>query len=284
MGGFHLEGIMMRKRLFVAALGVATMAAGLVASPAAADDAEPGTRHSHAFEWRLKPAYQQWTTDNGATWVNSRPLNYDGGTIEYSNDGGSTYTATEAQYNAGEAGTDMGNGPGSGTFRYRQPHEFRNVALGEVEWSINGGTTWTGPGDAVPSSFDITTVEYSNDSGATWTATEAQYNTGEAGADSGDGPDAGTFRSRYAHQRRQTYVCVTEDGAEVLPEMVVTEDSGQAIPAPTGGCALYHSGPYPTNVADGTQPPGDWCVSGVSTLICRGQEYTFNEAKRRLGF
>lgn len=269
------------KRLFAAGLGVATMAVGLVVSPAAAHDASPGTRHSHALEWRLKPAYRQWTTDDGRTWVNSRPSNYNGGLIEYSNDGGSTWTATEAQYNAGEA-TESTTGPGSGTFRYRQPHEFRHVKAGEIQWSINGGATWTGPGDGRPSAFDITMVEYSSNGGFTWLATEAQYNAGEA--TEGNGPDAGTFRIRYQHQRRQTYVCVSEDGAEVLHERVVTEDKGRAVPAPTSGCALWHSTPYHTNVADGTQPPGAWCVSGAGTVICQGEGYTFNKAKTRLGF
>ena len=272
------------RRLFVAGLGVATMAVGLVVGPVAAHDASSGTRHSHPLEWRLKPAYIQWTTDNGATWVNSRPAGYDSGTDEWSNDGGVTWTATQAQYDAGEAGADSGNGPSAGMFRYRQPHDSRQVFVGEAGWSLNGGASWSGPGDREPAGFNLATaIQYSSDSGATWSATQAQYDAGEAGTDNGDGPDAGTFRSRYPHQRRQTYICTTEDG-EVLYEEVVTEDGGQAISRPSASCALLHSSPYGTNVADGTQPPGDWCVSGVGAIICRGDGYTFNEAKTRLGF
>lgn len=274
----------MCRRLFVAALGVATMAVGLVVGPVAAHDASSGTSHSHAWEWRLKPGYTQWTTDNSDTWVNSRPAGFSTGTDEWSNDGGVTWTATQAQYDAGEAGADSGDGPTTGTFRYRQPHDFRWVVIGEAEWSLNGGASWTGPGDREPGVFNLATaIQYSSDGGATWSATQAAYDAGEAGADSGDGPSAGTFRSRYPHQRRQTYICVTEDG-ELLREEVVTEDGGQAITGPSASCAIWHSSPYRTNVVDDTQPPGDWCVGGTSTIICRGEGYTFNEAKRRLGF
>ena len=271
------------RRLFVAGLGVATMAVGLGVGPVAAHDASSGNPHRH-LEWRLKPVYRQYTTDNGATWVDSRPAGFSTGTDEWSNDGGVTWTATQAQYDAGEAGADAGNGPTTGTFRYRQPHDFRDINLGEAEYSLNGGASWTGPGDREPGVFNLATaIQYSSDGGVTWSATQAQYDAGEAGSDSGDGPDAGTFRSRYPHQRRQTYICATEDG-EVLSEEVVTEDGGQAISGPSAACAIRTAEPHRTNVTDYTQPPGDWCVSGAGAIICRGDGYTFNEAKTRLGF
>ena len=270
------------RRLFIAGLGVATMAVGLVVGPVAAHDASSGTRHSHPLEWRLKPAYGQWTTDATVTWVNSRPSGFDLTTREYSNDGGVTYTATQADYDAGDAGTDSSDGPYAGMFQYREPHDFRQVVEGEIRYSTDGGATWTGLGDSNPVPFNLATVQYSSDGGATWSATQAQYDAGEAGTDSSDGPDAGTFRFRYPHQRRQTYICATED--EVLSEEVVTEDGGQAITRPSSSCTALHSSPYGTNVADYNQPPGDWCVSGAGAIICRGEGYTFNEAKTRLGF
>ena len=151
------------RRLVVAGLGVATMAVGLVVGPVAAHDASSGNPHRH-LEWRLKPAYTQYTTDNGATWVNSRPAGWSTATDEWSNDGGVTWMATQAQYNAGEAGTDMGNGPSAGMFRYRQPHDSRQIVLGEAEWSLNGGDSWSGPGDREPSGFNLATaIQYSSD-------------------------------------------------------------------------------------------------------------------------
>ena len=59
---------------------------------------------------------------------------------EWSSDSGSTWTATEADYTAGEAGTDSSDGATAGMFRAR--------------WSKDGGVTWT--------------------------ATEAEYTAGEA--------------------------------------------------------------------------------------------------------
>ena len=182
-------------RLLVAALSVAALVAGLVATPAAA---------THAGEWVLKPSFQQWTTDNGATWA-----------------------------------------------------------------------------DQVPAGFDGNTQEWSSDSGVTWTATQAQYNTGEAGTDSNDGHDAGQFRYRRPHQLRRTWVCL---GAE----SVFTDIGGlfSAVDiARIQPCLGQHSGrTFTTNVDDGIEPPGDWCVVGASAIICRGEGYTYREARRELRF
>ena len=79
------------RRLLVAALSAA-LVAGLVATPAAA---------THAGEWVLKPSFQQWTTDNGATWADQQPPGFDTNTVEWSSDSGVTWTATQAEYTAG---------------------------------------------------------------------------------------------------------------------------------------------------------------------------------------
>ena len=197
------------KRLLVAALSVAALAAGLVATPAAA---------THAGEWVLKPSFLQWTTDNSATWVNQRPAGFDANTVEYSSDSGATWTATQADYLAGEAGTDSSDGGNAGQFRLREPHTRRDIAEGDPRWSTDAGDTWTDQGGSEPSGFSFGTVQWSSDSGATWTATQAQYNTGEAGTDSNDGPDAGQFRSRFPYQRQRTWVCSGVESVELPPE------------------------------------------------------------------
>ena len=266
------------KRLLVAALSVAALVAGLVATPAAATPAAPGSSHSHPGEWSQKSVFDRWTTDGGATWVTEEPADFDPTTLEYSSDSGVTWTATQADYNTGEAGTDSNDGPTAGQFRFREPHTKQSIIQGDPKWSIDAGATWTVTGDTVPSGFDFTTEEWSSDSGASWGATEAAYDTGEAGTDSNDGPDAGQFRYRQPHQRQRTWVCLGE-------ESVFTEIGGPLpLSGPTEPCVKLHRGPHNTNVDDGTEPPGDWCAVGASAIICRGDGYTYHEARRQLGF
>ena len=258
------------RRLLVAALSAA-LVAGLVATPAAA---------THAGEWVLKPSFTQWTTDAGATWVDQTPPGFDGNTQEYSSDSGVTWTATQADYTAGETSTDSSDGPNMGQFRNREPHYVRVIAEGDPRWSTDTGATWTDQGGSEPASFDLTTVEFSSDSGATWTATEAQYIDGETGTDSGDGPNAGQFRFRRPHQRQRTWVC---SGVEsVFTEIITNPLIGFQITQP---CLAQHVGrTFTTNVDDGIEPPGDWCVVGASAIICRGEGYTYREARRELRF
>ena len=260
------------KRLLVAALSVAALAAGLVATPAAA---------THAGEWVLKPTFRQWTTDLGATWVNQEPDGFDVNAVEYSSDSGVTWTASASDYVTGDAGTDGGDGPNAGQFRSREPHTSRIIAEGDPRWSTDGGGTWTDQGGSEPAGFSFGTVQWSSDSGATWTATQAQYLTGESGTDSDDGPDAGQFRSRFPYQRQRTWVCsgvesVFTDVSEALLASDITEP-----------CLAQHdqsTRTFTTNVDDGIEPPGDWCVVGASAIICRGEGYTYREARRQLGF
>ena len=179
-------------------------------------------------------------------------------------------------------------------------------------WSTDNGVTWV---DQEPPGFDSNTAEYSSDSGATWTATEAAYLAGESGTDGNDGGNAGQFRYREPHtsrriaegdprysidggatwtdqgaavpsifdlseatdQRRRTWVCLGE-------ETVFTE-TDVGFTAPDQPCAGLHiTPPYSTNVDDGVEPPGDWCVVGASAIICRGEGYTYREARRELRF
>ena len=258
------------RRLLVAALSVAVLVAGLVATPAAA---------THAGEWVLKPSFDQWSTDFGATWVTQEPSGFDTSTFEFSSDSGTTWTATQAEYTTGESGTDSDDGPNAGQFRYREPHLTRDIAEGDPRWSTDAGDTWTDQGGSEPSGFSFGTVEYSSDSGSTWTASQADYTTGDAGTDGGDGPDEGQFRSRRPHQRQRTWVC---SGVES-----VFTDVGEALLASeiAEPCLAQHAGrTFTTNVDDGIEPPGDWCVVGASAIICRGEGYTYREARRQLGF
>ena len=259
------------KRLLVAALSVAALVAGLVATPAAA---------THAREWVLKPSFTQWTTDNEATWVNQEPTGFDINTVEYSSDSGVTWTASSADYLTGEAGTDSGDGGNAGQFRLREPHDLRIIAEGDARWSTDAGGTWTDQGAAEPAGFNFGTQQWSNDSGSTWTASYLAYVVGEAGTDSGDGPDAGQFRQRDPHQRQRTWVC---SGVE----SVFTDIGGPLLAADiTQPClGAQHVGrTFTTNVDDGIEPPGDWCVVGASAIICRGEGYTYREARRELRF
>ena len=260
------------RRLLVAALSVAVLVAGLVATPAAA---------THAGEWVLKPSFTQWSTDLGATWVNQEPPGWDSNTVEYSSDSGATWTASQADYTTGDAGTDGGDGPTAGQFRSREPHGNRAVSEGDPRWSTDAGATWTDQGGSEPSGFSFGTVEYSSDSGATWTASSADYVTGDAGTDGGDGPDAGQFRSRRPHQRQRTWVC---SGVESVFTDIGDPLLASDIAEP---CLAQHdqsTRTFTTNVDDGIVPSGDWCVVGASAIICRGEGYTYREARRELRF
>ena len=260
------------KRLLVAALSVAVLVAGLVATPAAA---------THAGEWVLKPSFIGFTTDNGVTFVTPAPADYDSNTVEYSSDSGVTWTATQADYTTGDAGTDGGDGGNAGQFRSREPHWSKSIAEGDPRWSTDAGGTWTDQGGSEPAGFSFGTVQWSSDSGATWTATQLQYLGGEGGTDSGDGPDAGQFRRRLPYQRQRTWVCsgvesVFTDVSEALLASDITEP-----------CLAQHdqsTRTFTTNVDDGIVPSGDWCVVGASAIICRGEGYTYREARRQLGF
>ena len=260
------------KRLLVAALSVAVLVAGLVATPAAA---------THAGEWVVKPAFTQWSTDAGTTWVTQEPAGFDHTTLEFSDDSGVTWTITQAQYITGDAATDSGDGGDAGQFRARELHLLRNIAEGDPRWSTDAGGAWTGRGGSEPAGFSFGTVEYSSDSGSSWTASQADYTAGESGTDSGDGPDAGQFRERRPHQRQRTWVCsgqesVFTDVSEALLASDITEP-----------CLAQHdqsTRTFTTNVDDGIVPSGDWCVVGASAIICRGEGYTYREARRQLGF
>ena len=259
------------KRLLVAALSVAALVAGLVATPAAA---------THAGEWVLKPAFTQWSTDVGVTWVNQEPSGFDVNTEEYSSDSGATWTASGADYTAGDAGTDSNDGPNMGVFRLRNPHTLRNIAEGDPRWSTDEGGTWTDQGGSQPAGFTFGVPQWSSDSGATWTATQTQYLNGETGTDSDDGPDAGQFRRRYPNLQRRTWVC---SGVE----SVFTETENQLASDIAEPCLAQHdqsTRTFTTNVDDGIVPSGDWCVVGASAIICRGEGYTYREARRQLGF
>ena len=261
------------KRLLVAALSVAALGAGLVATPAAA---------THAGEWVLKPTFIQYTTDLGTTWVNQEPADYDPNTVEYSSDSGATWTATEAAYLAGETSTDSNDGGNAGQFRLREPHTQREIVEGDPRWSTDAGGTWTDQGGSEPAGFTFGTVQWSSDSGATWTATQAQYLTGDAGTDGGDGGDAGQFRRRLPYQRQRTWVCSGVESVFTEREELRADDIADIQP-----CLAQHdqsTRTFTTNVDDGIVPSGDWCVVGASAIICRGEGYTYREARRQLGF
>ena len=261
------------KRLLVAALSVAVLVAGLVATPAAA---------THAGEWVLKPVFRQWSTDLGATWVTEPPDGFDGNTVEYSSDSGATWTATGADYHAGETSTDSNDGGDAGQFRLREPHIARDIVEGDPRWTTDAGGTWTDQGGSEPAGFTFGTVQWSSDSGATWTATQAQYLTGESGTDSNDGENTGQFRRRLPYLRQRTWVCSGVESVFTEREELSADDIADIQP-----CLAQHdqsARTFTTNVDDGIVPSGDWCVVGASAIICRGEGYTYREARRQLGF
>ena len=234
---------------------------------------------------------------------------------EFSNDGGLTWTATLAEYIAGEyhdAGGDNGDGPHAGTFRRRNS--------GLAFFSNDGGLTWSalrsdyviGEADAGGDNGDgpnagtfrarSTWLEYSFDGGSTWTewsptphtnSLNPQYLAGEAdaGGDNGDGPNAGTFRFRISTKPLLEVTCliITRDpgvpGGQTYPsERGTSWPSLQSFP-----CSPKSTQTYTWNVDDGIEPTGDWCVTGRAladgrSMICRGEGYTYREARRELGF
>lgn len=121
-------------------------------------------------------------------------------------------------------------------------------------------------------------LQWSADGGVFWDATESVYNTGEAGADGGNGPDAGTYR------RRQVFLC---DGGYTSPVPRPAPDQmneGEAASPDDLNCIVMHHVPFAHNVDDGTEPEGDWCASGAAQIICRGGGYSYAEAREALGF
>ena len=245
------------KRVLVAVLGAAALTAGLVAPAAADPERTGGQRHSHEEPWRLKPQFTQYTTDGGTTWVNEEPPGFSPTGTQYSDDGGMTWTATQAEYTAGEAGTDMSDGANAGMFRRRfVSHSTRNVWPGHTRWSLDAGATWTQIGEQTsPSGWDFTNA---------------------------------------GHWRQRIFVCIDVGGVgEAIPEsgsgeQIITEIGGPSTEPTSPRCLVWHSNtgppPYATNVDDGAEPPGDWCASAASMIICRGEEYTYREARRELRF
>ena len=315
-----------------AALTAATLAAVLVPAPAGA------AHNPYLIEFAFSEvpgAGTSFSADGGATWTatfadysageaDASGDNGDGpnaGTFrccswprQYSADGGATWTATRQQYNDGEhdAAGDNGDGPTTGTFRARISSHGR--------FSIDGGRTGgdgyyyqdylAGEADAAGDNGDgpdagtfrhrHTSLEYSFDGGSTWTertyqiwtpespvvltvnALDQQYLAGEddAAGDNGDGPDAGTFRYRITSNVLVVYICQLRPGSN--------EWSTIATSRPNRRCSADTT-TYTWNVDDGIEPTGDWCVLGRAftdgpSIICRGEGYTYREARRELGF
>ena len=112
--------------------------------------------------------------------------------------------------------------------------------------------------------------QYSTASGAdgTWTANKSAYDNGEFLTDSRDGPDAGVYR------RRTVYQCP----AGSSPSGV------QTLNADDLNCMERHVVPLAHNVDGGAEPEGDWCAAGAARMICRGEGFTYAEARRSLGY
>ena len=225
----------------------------------------------------------------------------------YSIDGGLNWTATVQQYTDGEhdPAKDNGDGPGAGMFQARSPR----VEL----YSFDGGSTWgrsldgwhvyiLGEVDPAKDNGDgpdsgtfrsrSTAPEYSIDGGSTWTATLQQYTDGEAdpAKDNGDGPDSGTFRSQEA--LLVNYRCIYYSGTFYALGVgdygtwSVYTTLNNPIIRPCPDRSSQAAAPYTWNVDhDGPEPTGDWCVSGVSSMICRADGgYTYREAREELGY
>ena len=299
---------------FAAALTAAILVAGLADAPAKAihDDLlivipdvgviGAGTTYSNDGGSTWTATWQQYVAGEG----DAAGDNGDGplaGTFRrraaavYSNDGGSTWTATGRQYIAGEhdAAGDNDDGPLAGTFRFGY----------EGRYSNDGGSTWgaqhheymAGEADATGDNgdgpnagtfrFTDRAYEFSNDGGSTWTATAQQYSDGETGET--DGPNAGQARRRInPSETSALYLC----GSSARPVRGGTWAMLGSFESPPNRPCLAQSPrssrTFTWNVDDGIEPPGDWCVSGRTpadiSMICRGEGYTYREARIELMF
>ena len=142
-----------------------------------------------------------------------------------------------------------------------------------------GSVTHThGQNDVVETVYQ---AEYSSDSGSTWTSAWITYDDAErdSAKDNGDGPDAGVFRRRLVQPLEVVgYLCAeghTPRGSPTFEgaEYVVNKADCAGNPVP-----------HAHNVGGAAEPLGDWCASGASTTICRGEGYTYSEARRALGY
>ena len=240
---------------------------------------------------------------------------------QYSSDGGSTWTATHANYRAGEHTGDNGDGPDRGTFRARLDLSIYSSDGGSTWGTATYADYRAGEDDAAQDNGDgptagtfrhrYTALEFSFDSGATWT-NEGVYFGRIAGApdrpehptwrywageddpaqDNGDGPTAGTFRHRDTSAKFFYYSCTRGQlNVRNPPNSGLIRTTSQLNPpcVPTGGSVPTGRGTYTWNVDDGIEPTGDWCVTGRAladgrSIICRGEGYTYREARRELGF
>ena len=333
----------MTKRLksVAAALTAAMLAAELMAgTPAGAahdpnisgEQPEPGSYYYEAST--ITEAQFRYSNDGGSTWTatvqqylageyDPAQDNGDGindGTFRlglqgppgnFSSDGGLTWTATDQEYFAGEHDPtqDNGDGPATGMFRRR--------AKAWGSYSIDGGLTWrnsffwptwhrgeydpaqdNGDGsDAGTFRWRSTVPEYSIDGGSTWTATMQQYAAGETdpAQDNGDGPGTGTFRSQDAPLIVYRCYFFTRSNTSVADRRTwgdygsLNNPKIRPCPGPRPDLRDEGSNTYTWNVDDGIVPTGDWCVTGRAladgrSIICRGDGYTYREARRELGF
>lgn len=142
-----------------------------------------------------------------------------------------------------------------------------------------GSVTHThGQNDVAETVYD---AEYSSDSGATWTSAWITYIDAErrADLDNGDGPDAGVFRRRLVQPLETVgYLCVEGHTPRGSPTF---EDTEYVVNA--ADCA-GNPVPYAHNVGGGAEPSGDWCAASAVEIICRGEGYTYSEARRALGY
>ena len=220
----------------------------------------------------------------------------------YSRDGGSTWIISHFDYFAGEAdaGGDNGDGPAAGTHRYRYT---------SLEYSTDAGLTWTEwlpqghhPDFSSQRHFQGTPDSIEDGRHIAWEAARYSlpqpYLAGEAdaGGDNGDGPAAGTYRYRSTPNVLIYYICY-ERAFPWGPGLPPTYYSGvftirpspSFCPSVTGATDTGATRTFTWNVDDGIEPTGDWCVTGRAladgrSLICRGEGYTYREARRELGF
>ena len=268
------------------------------------DPAQDNGDGPKAGTFRVSWAGSPWSIDGGSTWTNSEQQYYAGEHDPAQDNGDGPGAGTFRRRAVGSAwGSLSSDGGSTWSYNFEPPQAGLQALTAFLTW-YRGETDPTqdngdGPG-AGTFQWRSTAPEYSINGGSTWTATKEQYDVGETdpALDNGDGPGAGTFRSQDA--MLIVHWCLLRRGGpnheataqrlratgEIWGPFITTLNNLGSRPC--SGPQREGSNTYTWNEDDGIEPTGDWCVSGRTpadiSMICRGEGYTYREARRELGF